>query len=144
MLRTIQTSWLCVCDWSCELKCVVGYRTAVWGTLCTLSFSSENTLSPVICFDTFVGSAFLQTNRWILSFPKCSVLDIQLIWKELYWCRKCATTHSLTCHHCLVIHVLTNVGMFGVDRKYIMSSLDQRLSNDVNLNCVFNKDKWNE
>ena len=55
---------LCVCDWSCEDKCVVGYPTAVWGTLCTLSFSSENTLSPVIFFDRVVASTFLQTNRF--------------------------------------------------------------------------------
>ena len=53
---------MCVCDRSCEDKCVVGYPTAVWGTLCTLSFSSENTLSPVTFFDRVVANAFLQTN----------------------------------------------------------------------------------
>ena len=37
----------------------MGYATAVWGTFCTLSFSSENTLSPVIFLDKVVANTFL-------------------------------------------------------------------------------------
>ena len=33
----------------------MGYPTAVWGTLCTLSFSREITLSPVNFFDEVVA-----------------------------------------------------------------------------------------
>ena len=41
----------------------MGYPTAVWGTLCTLSFSSEITLSLVKFFNEVVAYTFLQTNR---------------------------------------------------------------------------------
>ena len=69
------------------------------------------------------------------------MLDLQLIYKALYGCRKCATIRSTICHHCLVIHVLTNVGMFGIKRKYILSSLDQQLSDNVIVKCAFTTDK---
>ena len=35
------------------------------------------------------------------------------------------TLHSVTCQRCLVIRVLTNVGVFGVYRKVILSSIDR-------------------
>ena len=42
------------------------------------------------------------------------------------------------------MHVLTNVGMFGIKRKNILSSLDQQLSDNVIVKCAFTTDKWNE
>ena len=41
----------------------MGYPAPVWGMLCTLSFSSEITLSPVNFFNRVVANIFLQTNR---------------------------------------------------------------------------------
>ena len=49
--------------------------------------------------------------------------------------------HSPTCNHCLVMHVLINVDMFCVDRKYVLFSLNQQSSNNVIVNNVFNTDK---
>ena len=54
---------------------------------------------------------------------------------------KCATIRGVICHHCVVIHVLTNVDMFGVKRKYILSSIDQQLSNNAIVNFALNTDK---
>ena len=44
-------------------------------------------------------------------------------WKQLVQHGRSVCVH--TCHHCLVIRVLTTVGMFGVYRKCILSSLRQ-------------------
>ena len=94
------------------------------------------------CFTTCV----VVCNNWLsLSYTKYKVcfLCCRLL-STFYATRDQRQTLSLTCHHCLVMLVLTNVGMFGVDRKYILSSIDQQLSDNVIVNCVFNTDKWNE
>ena len=51
------------------------------------------------------------------------------------------TLHSVICHRCLVMRVLTNVGILGVYRKVILSSLDQFLSVNIIVDCVFYADK---
>ena len=51
------------------------------------------------------------------------------------------TLHSVTCQRCLVIRVLTNVGVFSVYRKVILSSIDRLLSDNVIEDCVFYADK---
>ena len=43
----------------------------------------------------------------------------------------------MNCHRCLVIHVLTNVRIFGVYRKVSLSSINQKLCDNVFLRlCV--------
>ena len=94
-------------------------------------------------FDRVVASAFLQTNRL---YTSQSIVRLVYSWFEKRYTDavKNTTIQCATCHHCPVIHVFTNGGMFGVDKKYILSSLDQQLSFNVIVNCVFNTDKWNE
>ena len=82
-----------------------------------------------VCFlDKVVASTFLQTASLVLSFPEYTELGIQLTRKRLLTDAvhmPDLTLHSVTCQRCLVIRVLTNVGVFGVYRKVILSSVDR-------------------
>ena len=80
-----------------------------------------HTVSPENLFDRVVTSTFLQTKGlapiFILQKIECSWYTTDLKSSKLSPRTSQTTLHRVTCHHCLVKPVLTNVGMFGVYRK---------------------------
>ena len=129
-----------MCDWSCEGECVVGFRTAVWGPLCTIVFFKWKYTVPrgflcvflFVCFfyKVIVASTFLKTTNLGFFLSKIYwawyIADSKRAKLKPWTCQ--ITLHSVTCHRWLVLRVLANVRIFGVYRTSMLSSLDQNVN----------------